>query len=237
MSYGTNLAEAYRQAGVYTGQISFAGSIARLTRQAGDVAARSRQTRDDASADRIARRREHDRDDGCRLLGCEDWWGVMRENDIDLEPDQFGGDLSEALAASLGPANLDREIATVHPTKFAHPLHKGGDPLTVCQRCARAQVPDGRQLARLLRARRERPRRRRAAECDQQFPPSDGDCHTRLPSEGRKGEDTPPRACCPGGAAPGAGGAARGEPVSRDRRGHARACFQELSALPPKARG
>jgi len=26
--------------------------------------------------------------------------------------------------------------------------------------------------------RRERPRRRRAAECSQQFPPSDGDCHT-----------------------------------------------------------
>jgi hypothetical protein len=29
---------------------------------------------------------------------------------------------------------------------------------------SRAQVPDGRQLARLLRARRQRPRRRRAAE-------------------------------------------------------------------------
>src|SRR5262249_32189935 len=32
----------------------------------------------------------------------------------------------------------------------------------------------------LLRARRERPRRRSAAECSQQFPPSDGDCHTPL---------------------------------------------------------
>src|SRR6516164_1014401 len=31
----------------------------------------------------------------------------------------------------------------------------------------------------LLRARRERPRRR-AAKCDQQFPPSNGDCHTPL---------------------------------------------------------
>src|SRR5262249_10212082 len=47
----------------------------------------------------------------------------------------------------------------------------------------------------LLRARRERPRDRRAAECSQQFPPSDGDCHTPLPCEVRKGNDTTPRAC------------------------------------------
>jgi len=38
----------------------------------------------------------------------------------------------------------------------------------------------------LLRARCERPRRR-AAECDQQFPPSDGDCHAPLPRRVRKG--------------------------------------------------
>src|SRR6516164_8255798 len=44
-------------------------------------------------------------------------------------------------------------------------------------------------------ARRERPRGRRAAECGQQFPPSDGDCHTPLPREVRKGKDTTPRAC------------------------------------------
>ena len=30
-------------------------------------------------------------------------------------------------------------------------------------------------------------RGRRAAECSQQFPPSDGDCHTPLPREVRKG--------------------------------------------------
>ena len=38
-----------------------------------------------------------------------------------------------------------------------------------------------------LRARRERPRCCRPAECSQQSPPSDGDCHTPLPSEVRKG--------------------------------------------------
>src|SRR5262249_46857228 len=48
----------------------------------------------------------------------------------------------------------------------------------------------------LLRAHRERPRRRRAAECGQQFPPSDGDCHTPLPREVRRGKNTTPRARC-----------------------------------------
>src|SRR6516165_4848973 len=37
-----------------------------------------------------------------------------------------------------------------------------------------------------LRPRRERPRRR-AAECGQQLPPCDGDCHTPLPREVREG--------------------------------------------------
>ena len=60
-------------------------------------------------------------------------------------------------------------------------------------------------MTRLLRATCERPRGSRAAECDQQFPPSDGDCHTPLPCEVRKGDDTTPRACCPNSAALGAG--------------------------------
>src|SRR5262249_2790425 len=47
----------------------------------------------------------------------------------------------------------------------------------------------------LLRPRRERPRGRRSAECGKQFPPSDGDCHTPLPLEVRKWNDTTPRAC------------------------------------------
>jgi hypothetical protein len=42
-----------------------------------------------------------------------------------------------------------------------------------------------------------RPRGRRAAEYGQQFPPSGGDCHTPLPCEARKRNDTTPRARCP----------------------------------------
>ena len=61
----------------------------------------------------------------------------------------------------------------------------------------RHQYGDASHPLALLRAGRERLRCRRAAPCGQQFPPSDGDCHTPLPREVRKGKGTTPRACCP----------------------------------------
>ena len=116
---GDNLAQEFE---------SLAGKIGRLDRQAGDVAARSRQARDQAAANRVRRRREHDRDDRCRLLCRENGWGCLRDDDIDLEPDELGRDLGVALAASLRPAILDRDGATLDPAEFAQPLHKSGDP-------------------------------------------------------------------------------------------------------------
>src|SRR5262249_15634533 len=118
-----------------------------------------------------------------------------RDDDINLKPDELGGNLGIALAASLRPAILDLDGATLDPAKFAQPPDKSGGPLAHDRRRSRAQEPDGWQLSRLLRARRERPRGCRAAECGQQFPPSDGDCHTLLPREARKWNDTTPRWC------------------------------------------
>src|SRR5262249_51846237 len=45
----------------------------------------------------------------------------------------------------------------------------------------------------------------RTAECGQQLPPFDGDCHTPLPCEVRKKKDTTARACCPNCVAHGVG--------------------------------
>src|SRR5262249_47628438 len=95
--------------------------------------------------------------------------GPRRDNDINLALDQFGRDLGGALGATLRPAILDRDSTTLDPAEFAQPLHEGGDPLALGCRRGRAQVPDGRQLPRLLRARRERPRNRRAAEQRDEF--------------------------------------------------------------------
>src|SRR5262249_13700291 len=164
---------------------------------------------DKAGGNRVPHDRKDNRDNRCRLLCKDGCWGSVRQNNIDLEPDELGRDFGEALGSSFRPTIFDRNVATLDPTEFAQSLHKSGSPLSLNRRRICAQEPTGRQLSHLLRPRRERPRRRRAAECGQQFPPSDGDCHTPLPCEVRKRNDTTPRACCPNSAAPGAGGARR----------------------------
>src|SRR5262245_2353155 len=133
-----------------------------LLRQAGDVAARSRQVHNEAGADRVSRRHEDDRDDRRRLLGGNNWCAPPCHNDVDLEPDEFGGDLGEALFGTFRPAVLDCDGAALDPAKLTQPLQKSGYPLSLGRTRARAQEPN--RLRRLLRVRRERPRRRRAAE-------------------------------------------------------------------------
>src|SRR5262249_51962697 len=78
--------------------------------------------------------------------------------------DELGGDLGGAFIATLRPAILDRDIPPLAPAQLTQPLHKGAGPLALCCSRARAQKPNGRQLAGLLRARRERPCCRRATE-------------------------------------------------------------------------
>ena len=104
------------------------------------------------------------------------------------------------------------------------------------RRVARSAVekPDHRHR-RLLRARRERPRCSRAAECGQQFPPSDGD--VIRPSRARCVKATIPRQerAVLTAVAPGAGEAARRAPAPMDRRlGHAPAGFKSCLICPRK---
>src|SRR5262245_44886752 len=140
-----------------------AGKIGALGRQAGDVAGWSRQAWYEAGADRIVRRREHDRDNRCHLLCCEHR-PSHRYDHIDLESDKLGGNLAKALGTPLRPTILDRHGATLDPAEFAQSLNKGGCPCNPGRRSARSKEPNDRQLRWLLRAGRERPRRRCAAD-------------------------------------------------------------------------
>jgi hypothetical protein len=135
-----------------------------LVRQADDVAARSRQAGDQAGADRVSSRREHNRNDRRRLLGSQDHASARRDNNNNPALDELGRNLSGALAATLRPAILDRDSTTLDPAEFAKPLREGGDPLALGCGRSRAHVPDGRQLRRLLRVRRKWPRGRSAVE-------------------------------------------------------------------------
>src|SRR6516165_8966584 len=141
-----------------------------LTRQAGDVAPWARQTCDQAGTDRVAETNEDDRDYCCDLLCRNCGWGSLGDNDIDLESDELCSDFAVAFVASLRPANLDCDGSVLDPAKLAQSLHKGGDPSALCRRCGAAHEPDSRELYRLLRARRERPRRRAAEQGDELAP-------------------------------------------------------------------
>src|SRR5262249_2057861 len=97
---------------------SLASKIGCQGREAGDVAARSRKATNKAGANRIPHYRGDDRDNPCRLLCCNDRWGRIRDNDVDLELDELGRDLGEALAAALRPAILDSDGAALGPPEF-----------------------------------------------------------------------------------------------------------------------
>src|SRR5262249_4869553 len=103
-----------------------------------------------------------DGDRRCCLL--HRWRGAgIRDDNIGVEPGEFGGELRGALRASFRPTILDRDGASLDPAEFTQSRCKSSGPWPP-GRGVGAYDPDHGQLARLLRARRKRPSRRRAAE-------------------------------------------------------------------------
>src|SRR5262249_26646455 len=142
-----------------------------------DIAARPREAVDELDAERVTYDREYDRDDRCRLLGrqrCQT--SGASKDEIDVQPNELGGDLGHALGAALRPAILDGDGATLDPTEFVHPIQESGDPLALDASCTRAEHPYRWQPCRLLRARRNGPSCR-AAEQRDELAPSDVTCH------------------------------------------------------------
>src|SRR5215475_3749481 len=90
------------------------------------------------------------------------------------------------LEASLHPAILDRDGLTLNPTEFAQSLNKGCGPLGLRRRSGSAKQSNGRQL-RLLRARDEWPRRRRAAEQRDELATTDHSINSSARSKVRHG--------------------------------------------------
>src|SRR5262249_33226220 len=130
-----------------------------------------RQAGDKPAADRIADGRGDDRDRRCRSLRRQACLGSMREDGIDLEANELGRDFSVTLIASLSPAILNGDGSILDPAEFVQSLHKSSNPLAHGRSGTRAQEADGRQLARLLRARRERPCRRAPKRTEKFAPP------------------------------------------------------------------
>src|SRR5215831_1092285 len=107
---------------------TLASNIGLLDRQAGDIAARSRQARHHAASNGVRPQGEDDRDHRRRLL-CRRGGVSSCENDVDLEADEFGRDLAETLSAPLRPAILDYDVTPLDPSELAQSLHKRAGPV------------------------------------------------------------------------------------------------------------
>src|SRR5262249_43381829 len=137
--------------------------LSKNKRDTGDIAARPVETGDEAELNRVAAACEDDRDCRSRRLGCNCRRGVMRSDHRHLTAYQIGCEVGQSVDLVLRPAILDRHILALDVAGFTNALPECGQIARTIDRPRAAQETYHRHR-RLLRARRERPRRRGAAE-------------------------------------------------------------------------
>src|SRR6516165_8547457 len=126
-----------------------------------------RQTGDQTAAGWVCREREDNWDGRGYLLYNLSVLGRIGRDNVNPQPHQVCGDLGRTVAAAFRPAHVDLYVAVFDPAKFAEPRREGRDPHVGSRRRAGAEETNSREPRHLLRARRERPRRRAAKKCDE----------------------------------------------------------------------
>src|SRR5262249_4369275 len=144
--------------------------------------------------DRGSANAKGDRDPCGRSFGRKRRRIANRSDNGDATADEVGHERRQAVVLAGKPVVLDRHVLALDVARFAKAFTKRGCMAYGTIERSTAEKPHHRHR-RLLRVRRQGPRRPRAAESSQQSPPSDGDCHTPLPCEVRKRNDITPRAC------------------------------------------
>src|SRR5262249_3206440 len=153
----------------------------------------SAEAGDEAVNDGVAPGHKHDRHRRGHRLGNERRRRVSDDQD-DLPTNQISDQERQSVSSIFRRTIFDLDVLACDEACCPPPRAERGRQMRGISERGTADESDHR-YRRLLRARRERPRSR-AAECSQQFPPSDGDCHTPLPCEvRRKDNDTTPPAC------------------------------------------
>src|SRR5215831_17123618 len=153
-----------------------------------EVAVGTRLVVDKTGTDRIADACKNNRQSADFRLNNLRHQISVGDQHVRCQADQFHKDGACSTGIRAGKTNINADIAAIVPTQLLQFLPQRHD-LSLCRRIGLGiphEDADAPHPLALLRARRERPRCR-AAECGQQFPPSDGDCHTPLPCEVRKG--------------------------------------------------
>src|SRR6516162_5234556 len=131
------------------------------------IAARPIEAGDEAQPDRVFADAEGDRDRRRCRLGCECRSGTSGRNDYCYLPvNQFGCQLRQPLELTLSPAIFDRHVLALDIAGVLEALAECAHTVRKRVRRCTAEEPDHRH-GRLLRARRERPRGRRAEQRDE----------------------------------------------------------------------
>jgi len=139
--------------------------------EAGDVRARPDIAGDEPGIDRIAARRKDDRDGPGRPLGGERAGGARGHDHVGPVSHQFVRQLREAAVIPSRPCELEHDVLALDVAQFAERLAQRVHLGALQRRGRGAKVADPRLLLRLLRPRRERPRRRAAEQRDELAPP------------------------------------------------------------------
>jgi hypothetical protein len=134
------------------------------------ISSRTVEAGDKADPHRVVAAREDDRDRRGRGLGRHGR-GAIRRDHRHLATDQVGCHGRQPIVHAIRPAILDCDIAALDMTGFVQALPERAHAIRIpVSRCA-VEKPHHRHR-RLLRARREWPRRCRAAEQPHELPPS-----------------------------------------------------------------
>src|SRR5262249_9840413 len=133
------------------------------------IAARPRQATDQARADRVDDATKHDRHCAGRLLHCGHVKAGIGNDNVRRKRHQFHRMSAANVDTARGPADVKARIAAVGPAQFRQPLDESGElspppRIALVRTQEHAHAPD--PLA-LLRARRQRPRRRAAEQRDE----------------------------------------------------------------------
>jgi hypothetical protein len=121
-----------------------------------DVPARVRQACDESGPNRIANCHYDDGDRPGGVLGCRHSFHRHRQDDVHLEPDQFGREVGQPVEPSLRISIFDDNILTLNPPKLAQPLPERLPDIWGGGGRAAREITDSGDLARQLRLGGER---------------------------------------------------------------------------------
>jgi hypothetical protein len=129
----------------------------------GQIAARPREAGNKTKPDRIIGDDENNRDRRGRILGRERGGTGRCDDHSDPSADQVGRQRRQSIELILGPAVFDRDVLAFDIARFLEALAKPPHEVRGSISRSGIEITDHRHR-RLLRARRERPRKHRAAD-------------------------------------------------------------------------